>query len=131
LPRKGGLSRLDGWPIHSPADASPASSRRQTHGSGPMWVATPSLQRTCTVYALLVFTGAHLFPTVVDAVGAGLPAINRGQARSYGGYPLGEEPNRLSCLYPRGLPADAALLTAGFQDKSSPIITTWISPTRE
>jgi hypothetical protein len=48
------LSRLDGWPIRSPADASPISSRISAQGSGPMWFATPSLQRTFTVYSLPV-----------------------------------------------------------------------------
>ena len=48
------LSRLNGWPIRSPADASPVSSRMPAHGSGPMWVATPSLRRTRTVYSLPV-----------------------------------------------------------------------------
>ncbi len=36
------LSRLDGQPTRSPADASPCPSRVTTHGSGPVWVATPS-----------------------------------------------------------------------------------------
>ena len=36
------ISRLNGWPMRSPADASPAPSRVPTHGSGPMWFATPS-----------------------------------------------------------------------------------------
>ena len=36
------LSRLDGWPIRTPADASPPASRPTTHGSGPMGFATPS-----------------------------------------------------------------------------------------
>src|SRR3954471_5822637 len=44
------LSPLDGWPTHTPADASPRPSRADTHGSGPMWVATPSSRRTCTSY---------------------------------------------------------------------------------
>ena len=48
------LSRLDGWPIRSPADASPTSSRVPAHGSGSVWVATPSLRRTRTVYSLPV-----------------------------------------------------------------------------
>jgi hypothetical protein len=30
------LSRLNGWPMHSPTDASSPSSRTPTHGSGPM-----------------------------------------------------------------------------------------------
>jgi hypothetical protein len=32
------LSRLNGWPARSPADASPTSSRMPAHGSGPMWL---------------------------------------------------------------------------------------------
>src|SRR4029077_17924817 len=36
------LSRLNGWPARSPADASPTPSRMPAHGSGPMWIATPS-----------------------------------------------------------------------------------------
>src|SRR6516162_399621 len=36
------LSRLNGWPARSPADASPTSSRMPAHGSGSMWFATPS-----------------------------------------------------------------------------------------
>src|SRR5271157_1598291 len=45
------LSRLNGWPIRTPADASPPASRPTTHGSGPMWFATPSSQWTCTTYS--------------------------------------------------------------------------------
>jgi len=37
-----GLSRFNGWPVRSPTDASPAPLRTSAHGSGPMWVATPS-----------------------------------------------------------------------------------------
>jgi len=33
------LSRLDGRPARSPADASPGPSRGPTHGSGPVWLA--------------------------------------------------------------------------------------------
>jgi hypothetical protein len=36
------LSRLDGQPARSPADASPWPSRETTHGSGPMRLATSS-----------------------------------------------------------------------------------------
>jgi len=36
------LSWLNGWPMRSPADASLPPSRTATHGSGPMWFATPS-----------------------------------------------------------------------------------------
>src|SRR5215207_3107980 len=45
------LSRLDGWPARSPADASPLASRPDTHGSGPTWIATPSSYRTLTDYS--------------------------------------------------------------------------------
>src|SRR4051794_17828944 len=46
-----GLSRLDGWPARSPADASSLASRPDTHGSGPTWIATPSSYRTLTDYS--------------------------------------------------------------------------------
>jgi hypothetical protein len=52
------LSRLNGWPMHSPVNASSASSRIPTHDSGPMRFATPSSQRTFTAYSLPVSTGA-------------------------------------------------------------------------
>src|SRR3954463_2028530 len=48
------LSRLDGRPARSPADASPGPSRGPTHGSGPVRLARPSLQRTFTSYSLPV-----------------------------------------------------------------------------
>ena len=48
------LSRLNGWPARSPADASPTSSRMPAHGLGPMWAATPSSQWTCTTYSVPV-----------------------------------------------------------------------------
>jgi hypothetical protein len=38
------LSRLNGWPAQSPADASPRPSRVPPDGSGPMWFAIPSSQ---------------------------------------------------------------------------------------
>src|SRR5271165_5030814 len=48
------ISRLDGWPLCSPANASPTSSRTPAQGLGPMWVATPSSQWTLTTYSLPV-----------------------------------------------------------------------------
>ena len=48
------LSRLNGWPACTPADASPTSSRMPAHGLGPMWFAIPSSQGTCTPYSLPV-----------------------------------------------------------------------------
>lgn len=48
------LSRLNGWPVRSPTDASPLPSRADMHGSGTMWFAMPSSYRTCTDYSLPV-----------------------------------------------------------------------------
>src|SRR5207344_2941944 len=48
------LSRLNGWPMRSPVNASPKPSRATAHDSGPMWIATPSSQGTCTLYSLPV-----------------------------------------------------------------------------
>jgi hypothetical protein len=56
---KAGLNiGVNGWPMRSPADASPTSSRMPVHGSGPMWIAAPSSQWICTTYSLPVSTGA-------------------------------------------------------------------------
>ena len=71
------LSRLDGRPARSPADASPGSSRGPTHGSGPVWLARPSLQRTSTSYSLPVSRR-----TTVGEVGSGGEG---GEARGAGG----------------------------------------------
>jgi hypothetical protein len=57
-PRTTRFSRLNGWPMRSPADASPSPSWTPPHGSGPMRIATPSLQATSTAYSLPVSTGA-------------------------------------------------------------------------
>src|SRR3954468_7060329 len=48
------FSRLNGWPMRSPVNASPASSQIPPHDSGPVWFATPSLQETFTLYSLPV-----------------------------------------------------------------------------
>jgi len=53
--REHNLTRLNGWPMHSPTDASPTSSRTPAHGSGPMRFATPSSWRTFTTYSLPVY----------------------------------------------------------------------------
>jgi len=42
------LSRLNGWPTLSPADASPSPS--PMHGLGPTWATTPSSWRTLPAY---------------------------------------------------------------------------------
>src|SRR5712672_3731374 len=48
------LSRLNGWPMRSPVNASPRPSRATAHDLGPMWIATPSSQGTFTLYSLPV-----------------------------------------------------------------------------
>jgi hypothetical protein len=48
------LSRLNGWPMRPPVNASPRPSRAPAHDSGPMRIATPSSQGTCTLYSLPV-----------------------------------------------------------------------------
>jgi hypothetical protein len=59
------LSRLNGWPARSPADASPTSSRMPAHGLGPMWFC----------YSFIVVDLHHLLL-------AGLPAHLCENARS-------------------------------------------------
>src|SRR5262249_34938316 len=48
------LSRLNGWPMHSPTDASPVPSHAPAHGPVPMRFALPSSGRTFTAYSLPV-----------------------------------------------------------------------------
>src|SRR5215472_9326281 len=57
--RSPGAPRLNGWPIRSPTDASPTPSRGPAHDSGTVWFATPSLEETCTLYALPVSRRTH------------------------------------------------------------------------
>src|SRR5271165_820307 len=69
------LSRVNGWPMRSPTDASTEPSRMPPHGSGPMWFATPSSRRTFTPYSLPVSTGAPVClisaPPATSARGGG------------------------------------------------------------
>src|SRR5713226_8138396 len=60
--RSPGAPRLNGWPMRPPVNASPRPSRATAHDSGPMWIATPSSQGTCTLYSLPVSRRlAHVF----------------------------------------------------------------------
>ena len=45
------FSRLNGWPMRTPVNASPPPSRATAHDSGPLWFATPSVQWTFTIYS--------------------------------------------------------------------------------
>jgi hypothetical protein len=53
------LSRLNGWPMRPPVNASPKPSRATAHDSGATWVATPSSQWTFTTYSLPVSRRTH------------------------------------------------------------------------
>ena len=55
------LSRLNGWPMRPPVNASPKPSRATAHDSGPMRFATPSSQGTCTLYSLPVSRRTQMF----------------------------------------------------------------------
>ena len=78
------LSRLNGWPMRPPVNASPRPSRAPAHDSGPMWIATPSSQGTCTLYSLPVSRRTQMFsglPPKADlrsalALAAPRPSIN-------------------------------------------------------
>jgi len=53
-PEMSPLSRLNGWPMRSPVNASLMPSRAAAHDSGSMRFATPSSLWTCTIYSLPV-----------------------------------------------------------------------------
>ena len=90
------LSRLNGRPARSPADASPGPSRGPTHGSGPVWLARPSLQRTFTSYSLPVSRR-----TTVGEVGSS--GGEAGEAGGTGGGARGSpEPGREPLEVDRG-----------------------------
>src|SRR4051794_7307272 len=78
------LSRLDGWPMRSPVNASPPASRPDTHDSGPVWVATPSLQRTCTVYSLPVSRRTNCSISTTVAFRFGVCDLLLGVRRRFG-----------------------------------------------
>jgi len=54
------LSRLNGWPMRPPVNASPKPSRATAHDSGPMWIANSFIVRD--LHSLLL---------------AGLPALRK------------------------------------------------------
>ena len=68
------LSRLNGWPIGAPADASSPASRPTTRGSGPMRFAIPSSQWTGATYSS---PASRRTVTVIDVavIGGGSPAL--------------------------------------------------------
>lgn len=48
------ISRLNGWPVHTPVNASLYASRPTAHDSGTIWFANPLLSGTFTLYSLPV-----------------------------------------------------------------------------
>ena len=69
------ISWLNGWPMPSPTDASSTSLRTATHGSGPMWFATPSSCRTFTDYSLPV--SRRTSNPICPAMQSGLRDVSR------------------------------------------------------
>ena len=53
------LSRLNGWPMRPPVNASQKPSRATAHDSGPMWVANPLSCDFFIHYNLAGLTGAQ------------------------------------------------------------------------
>ncbi len=80
-PRGKIFSRLNGWPMRSPADASPTSSRAPAHGSGPMRFAIPSSQWTCTTYSLPVSRRTDSYREKSVGRGASCAACARSNTR--------------------------------------------------
>ena len=57
--RPGGvISELNGWPVRTPADASPAMLPPPAHDTGPWWLATPSMSDSFIPYSMPVYPGA-------------------------------------------------------------------------
>jgi len=57
--RPGGvISELNGWPVRTPADASPATLPPPVHGLGPRWLATPSVLGSFIPCSMPVYPGA-------------------------------------------------------------------------
>ena len=54
----GSISRLNGWPVRSPVNASCAALPPSMHDSEPVWVASPSLYETFIHNTLPTFIGA-------------------------------------------------------------------------
>src|SRR5829696_3958995 len=81
--------------MHSPADASRLPSRAETHGLGPMRVATPSSCRTCTDYSLPVSRRTN-YPRPMSAAVSGTDggedgAEDGGAGRQAGGVDDGAD----------------------------------------
>jgi hypothetical protein len=109
------LSRLNGWPMRPPVNASPRPSRAPAHDSGPMWIATPSSQGTCTLYSLPVSRRTQMFSvnpqqrTFVSAVGTSV------QCHVWTAPSWQEHSSRLQrwSVQPCVRPLDAVHMTAG------------------
>ena len=69
------LSRLNGWPMRPPVNASPKPSRATAHDSGPMWIANSFIVRD--LHSLLLAglpalrKSSPLYPTVQTSKGRG------------------------------------------------------------
>jgi len=72
-----GLSRLNGWPMRTPADASPLPSRTDAHGSGPMRLANPFIVADFHRLLLAGLPAHYQFPRAIRL----RPTRNRRQPR--------------------------------------------------
>ena len=54
----GSISRLNGWPVRTPVNASCTALPPNMHDSEPVWIASPSLYETFIHNTLPAFTGA-------------------------------------------------------------------------
>nr|QTX14124.1 Error-prone repair protein UmuD [Klebsiella pneumoniae] len=55
------ISWLNGWPVNTPVNASPHTSRYATHDSGTLWIAGPSMVGGLSPLDLYRSPGAHCF----------------------------------------------------------------------
>ena len=103
------LSRLNGWPMRSPVNASPRPRGSSTHDSGPVWIATPSLQWTFTTYSLPVSRRTE------TALRASSERVKEFLSRSASRFPGGSRGPPVGCTNPSSAGKSLQLLDAWCQ----------------
>jgi hypothetical protein len=84
------ISRLNGWPVRTPVNASPSPSQTPMHDSGPPWIATPSMSGVLIPFLPPVYPGAPHVPR---------RSRRSGSRRLYAGHQLANK-RALSRLIP-------------------------------